>query len=570
MRIDLLGALQSASGPYGGRANHLKLTTRKDGQILVTHRKTAMTGDKIYGLHAWSRLNWIWLDAYWRALPQNVRAEWGKCSRRTADSVKSNIDEFRAHNMPRAFLGFPALMLPPDRFHSHACYLQRTGPQYPHMRRAPMQVWTDGVMKPEPQPPGEPPVEGVPFTVFIGSEPHPFVPSTSCTWQPCPPNADPCYDDQVCIMPVPFDCKPPYSFLKWHCPTQGEPPHRPIWWLATQRIESARRWAVDRPWEEIWSSSIACRHGMWGNLEIPWPSAWCITLTYDCAPAVLRSDGYYWHQMTSECPRGTWQLAGFRDYYGHYDWQPTIQLDPFGTMLADPPPCVQPESIVWAWDPYTSFWSNFENAERWAGLKWFTHSAHRLTILPSSCGGPAYANATDILCCSSGERKGNWWFKITVMRGGLPYTIEYRKPSTPENPGWAGHYFIEDPNLAIPWATPLMLVAEGDEDWHKKELTIWYVIAKQVAHIIAAELCAAVVVRLFSRMQAWSMLGTPYAYDPMVKAAIGSRHVMKPLQGVTWKCRVKMHVGPQAYSNWQIANEAWKRIRALQRIGPFP
>lgn len=566
MRIELLGALQSASGPYGGRANRHKLTTMKDGRILLTNRKSAMTADHDYPLHAWSRLLWIWLDAMWAGLPQNVRAEWGKCSRRTTDLAKSNLDEFRHHNMPRAILGFPALRLPPDRSRSYACYLPRLAQSSRRKRKPSMQVWTTGVMKPEPQPRGEPPVEGLPFTADVASEPHPFAASASCMYRPCPDNTNHCYDDQYCVMPVPFDTQPPYSFFKWHCPTENDPPTRPIWWLNVQGIESLRKWYDDRPWEEIWAGSIECRHGMWGNLRIPWPSAWCVTMTYDCPQGVLRSDGYYWRDPTDGYPRGTWELAGFRDYYGHYDWLKTIWLEPGGSILADPPPCQKPETVVWAGDPFSSFWGDFENADRWAGLTWYSMGATGLGLVPPYCGGPSYANATDVTCCDTGERKGNWWFKITVMRGGQPYTIEYRKPSTPESPGWAGHYFIIDPNVSLPWASPLMLIAAGEIDWPAQVITPREVIAKEVAIFLAQLAVGALLGVLLRRMEIWVAMRLEYDLGVIRRAAWNAKHVSGTLQGA-WKCRIKISAGAQAYKDFLTAVEAWNRIHSTL---PYP
>ncbi|MBA7536811.1 hypothetical protein ES705_29076 [subsurface metagenome] len=284
MRIELMGMLQSASGPFGGRENHLKLTTQRDGNIIVTKRKTAMTGNRIYASHAWTRLNWIALDGRWRSLPHKVRVEWGKCIRRTTDTVKSNLDEFRAINMPRMILGFPPLRLPPDRFKSQVHYFSRHSDPSRRRRRKPLQVWTSGVMKPEPPEPGEPPGEGEPFDLFDTGDPHPFVPSLSCTWPPCPESLNHCYDICYAFPDVPFETRPPNTYLEWLCPASGDPPQRGDQWALVRRIESLRIWYGDEPYETVSAWPIRCRTGDWETMTIPWPGAWCVQLKYESPP----------------------------------------------------------------------------------------------------------------------------------------------------------------------------------------------------------------------------------------------------------------------------------------------
>ena len=349
MRVKLIGLLQSATGPFGGRAGHEKLVTRKDGQVLAVPRKTSMTANRIYNVMEWAKINWILVDCLWRNSAPRIRVEWGKCTRRTTDLATSNLDMFRKINMPRAMLGQPLLTLPPDKFHSWCTYLPRPPQHSRHNRRPPQQVWVAGQQKPDPpwtpspQEPQDPykgagPPDPLPFDALRGPIANPLVPSASCAALQCPDNVLYCYDELVCYLPIPFEPKPDSNYFRWLAYTTPDKTfRRPVWDIKTE-IHSKRIWYKTIPYERVEAMNVECYTGSFYGHPLPWPYAYCVRLKYISDPAVKLSYAYYWRNTADCCPDGAMELGWVQHVYGTFPWPEHILLQAGGTLLAESPP----------------------------------------------------------------------------------------------------------------------------------------------------------------------------------------------------------------------------------------
>lgn len=579
MKVELAGLLQAATGPYGGRAAATKLATLKDGQVLVVRRKDAMTGDRVHVLHAWARINWIYVDALWVSLPRRIRAVWGQCARRTTDKASSNLDEFRHVNMNRAFLGFPLLRLPPDRFRSHACYLQRP-PQYSrHNKKPSMQVWLDGYEKPEPPwvpapdepdnpfPNGDPP-PAAPFSPLDSAEPHPFVASAHCVYVPCPDNVTYCYDELYCMMPVAFETKPGVDYFLWKATTNPERTFRsPVWDIKTE-IHSKRTWGDGYIYEKLMAENVHCYTTTYEGAPIPWPSGWCVKLTHWSSKAVKLSYAYYWRDTTNLCPGQHFDLAWITHVYGEYPWPEHIYLQPKGDIIDDPPPCPPVVSGIHEFQHPTGLWLDYSDPERWAGFTWETDSPRSAYPSLWLCAGPSYINVGDIKCCDTAPRKGMWYFQITVQHAGGPVLLEYRKPTVYGDHTIFGSYFLHDPNDIFPWAAYGILVYDHRKDWNDEVPTFTNIVLQKILMFMIAELIGYFTMRGLNAAMAWGRLGTPYAYAPMAKSLAAARPVIKTLGAGAVRCRLKAKVGKLPWSNHMLAAEALRRIRALKALTP--
>lgn len=579
MKIELTGLLQSATGPYGGRAAGTKLVTRKDGQVLVVKRKKAMTGDRVYVLHAWSRVLWIYVDALWQSLPQRIRAVWGQCALRTADNARSNLDEFRHVNIPRAFVGFPMLRLPPDRFRSHATYLPRPPQHSCHHRKPPMQIWVDGYEKPEPPwvpAPDEPvcpfpdchPPPAPPFSPFEGAEPHPLVASASCVYVPCPDNVTYCYDELYCMMPVAFETKPGVDYFRWQALTNPERTWRsPVWDIKTE-IHSKETWGDGFVYEKLMAENVQCYTGTYEGGTMPWPSGWCVKLTHWSAKAVKLSYAYYWRDSTELCPGQHFERAWVYHVYGAYPWPQHIYLQPKGDLIGDPPPCPPLVSGILEFVYPTGFWVDYTDNKQWAGFTWEVDSGRSAYPWTFLCAGPAFLSVSDIKCCDTAPRKGMWYFQIVVQHAGGPVLLEYRKPTVYADQTIFGTYFLHDPYNIHPWAAYGILVYDERKDWHDEEPTITWILVRKIAVFMICQLIGWFAHKGLSAAAAWAGLGTPYSYAPIQASLAAARPAIQTLGAGAWRCRLKAQIGAGAYQNHVLAREAMRRFRALKAIAP--
>lgn len=577
MQIQLSGLIQAATGPYGGRANRLKLSTRQDGRILVTPRKTSMTGDVIHPLHAWTRSMWIVADAFWTTLPRRVRALWGMCARRTTDKASSNLDEFRHVNIPRLIVGMPMLRLPPDRFHSYCCYLERP-PQYStHNKKPSMQLWLRGHQKPEPPwtptkdepappwPPGHPP-EPVEFSPLKSPYPHPFVPSPYCVTYDCPDNALYCYDELFLHPIVDFDTRHGMAFLHWKADTSEDRTYREPVWKSQTEIWSERVWYDHRPYEKIMASHVECHTATWLEHELPWPSAYCVQLTDWSSPAVKLSHAFYWRSTEDRCPYHFFELAWVDHVHQTYPWPDSIYLEASGNIIAEPPPCDDPYLWINPHHDPSCMWTSNDNFAQWAGFQWTTTSAVRSDPWLEYCGGTAFASVGPIRCSDSGPRQGLWWFQIVILHAGDPVLLEYRKPSLSGDQGLFGYYGLYDPNDLFPWASPAVLVYDQFNDWPQvcmtdREVAFWWILK-----LIALEIGMYAITHGASRLLTKWKLMSPYTYKPWVDAATHGKPVQHAIGHGAWRCKLVAKIGERAVRDHEIARQAIKLARAARRV----
>ena len=577
MRVNLLGMVQSATGPYGGFAAHLKLVTRKDGQVLVVPRKRSMTGAQTHPMMAWSQINWILVDFLWKAQPQRIRVEWGKCTKRTTDLKTSNLDMFRKVNMPRAMLGFPLLRLPPDRFYSWATYLERP-PQFSrHNRRPPQQVWLEGRQKPEPpwrpdplEPVdpfhGGPPPDPAPFGLFRGPIPNPLIDGASCASAECPTNPLYCWDQLTCMPPVDFVTDPRKNYLHWLAYTNPEGTERnPVWDIKTA-IHSLRKWYNQVPYETIEATNVECRTEPWLAHPLPWQRAWCVRLKHQSNPGVLLSYGYYWQDTAQTCPGDTFYLAWTVQIYGFYPWPETITLQQHGDREGDVPCCPDIYQVFY-FDEYPSgFYIDTTYPQNWAGMTWMIDGNRTARLLDFWSTGPAWCYGSDINCTDTGEHAGHWHFWIVVKHGRREYGVTYRKAVTAENPGVFGLYIKYDPHGKQHWAAWAIRVSDNMHDWNDDVPTIQQIAFQELANLAATILVSAVVGLYWERYVATFMAMTPYDEMLFYKAANACVGMPNSIQAGTWKCRLHQKIGDNGMRGREIAKEAIRRLRLYEAL----
>jgi len=144
MRLDLTSFLRSASGPFGGDNYAHRLVTRADGSIILQDRKKTVTGEYTSPIHEWAKLCWSFVDLAWKAVPRDIRNEWGMCVKRNTDRHRSALDEFRSVNIKRAMLFMPLITHPVDRFASTPVYLPKVVQGGRHPDSTHSQVWASG------------------------------------------------------------------------------------------------------------------------------------------------------------------------------------------------------------------------------------------------------------------------------------------------------------------------------------------------------------------------------------------------------------------------------------------
>ncbi len=575
MRIELASFLQAATGPYGGRTAGTKLVTRQDGTILVTARKTAMTGDHVHPVHAWARVIWIYVDALWKSLPRRIRAEWGLCARRTTDKASSNLDEFRHVNMPRALLGMPMLRLPPDRSKSQAMYLPPPDTAGRHSSKAPTQLWIEGVEKPEPpwtptpdepEPPwpGPDPPPPAEFDVNKGPFGHPLVASASCYGCPCPDDVPYCYDELYVKPPVDFLARPGSDYFLWKAYTPPDRSYRtPVWDIQTE-IWSERRWYDNVPYERLIAENVACYADTYEGVPLPFGSAYCVKLTHYSSPGMKLSYAYYWQFSTELCPHGYFELAWTFHIYGDYHYPESLTLERGGDVITEPPPCFDPGGILLQDEHPSTVWLDNSATEMWAGYTWDLTGPRKAWPRPELCAGPAYLNVSDIRCCDTEPRKGMWYFQITVLHNGTPYLLEYRKPIFRDDYGIFGTYFIHDPTHHHSWASFGITLQDKAVDWTEFVPDVALECIKEMLIIAMWELLGYAVHWHLKR--ALFRLGNKagYSYRPIREAVSASRSVNVALKPGTWKCKLLVKLGPGAMKNRTLALEALRRVRALK------
>ena len=461
MRVQLRGLLQEAHGAFGGTANRTKLVTTSDGQTLIVPRKDTMTGPWTYSIMLWNQICWAYLDLLWKTLTDDQRGEWGRCVRRNPSTVRSNLDSFRAVNMPRVTMGAPAIRLPPDRAASHAIYLKTPPPGKRKRIRTRTQLWIDGKMKPEPVPPGETPPPGEPFDFFEGSWAHPFVWPQECGRRICPTSAGNCSPTLMLWLTTEEATKPGKSWLQWDATDAGDPPVRPAYWMQTQRIDGLSIWYGTTPRWFIEALNIQCRTGTWDGYTLPHPGNWAIRLRYDNAPAVRSSYAYYVKPVISGCPHGHYELLAIRDVYGTYTWPDHLEVEAQGMPLTYQPKCRDPDTLgIYVGDLQT-VWVDLEDNRWYAGFNWLGSYHLPLHHMATTSGGESYVSATDINCCDTGERAGQYWFKLGIRRKDSLWLLEYRKPAYGAFLGVLGGYVLYDPYKQYPWAPEAILMRTG-------------------------------------------------------------------------------------------------------------
>lgn len=571
MQVDLIGLIQSATGPWGGRASHLKLVTRKDGQVLVVPRKTSMTGSRIWNIMEWAKLNWILVDCMWRNSPPRFRVEWGKCTRRTTDLATSNLDMFRKINMPRAMLGFPLLTLPPDKFHSWCTYVPRPEQHSRHNKKPPQQVWVQGLQKPDPpwtpsaQEPEDPykgagPPDPLPFTPLRGPIANPMVSGATCASGECPENPLYCYDELICYLPIPFEPQLDKNYFRWLAWTNPEKTHRnPIWDIKTE-ILSKRIWYDSRPYYKVTVSNVQCYEGSMYGHNLPWPRAWGIRIQYYSAPGVLLCWGYYWRDTADCCPDGTWELAWYDNIYGSFPWPEHILLQASGTLLAEPPCCPDIWNLGWQDHCPSGLWVANDDIEQWAGFTWYWLNNRFAEPFWRNTAGPAAGWVTEIRCHETGLHAGHWVFTVQIKRAGNFHFITYRRPVTAANPGIFGVYMKYDPANLCPWGAYGMQISDYYKDWNDVYPSLGYRIFEGVTIYCCLYVLGYFANRALSAAAVWSGMAQPYSHATVSSAIMNSRDLASALAHGTWRCQITLKHGAMHVGREKLTRAAAHRI----------
>jgi hypothetical protein len=549
MRVELAGLICEAHGPIDTRASNLRLSTLPDGTITAVKRKTAMTGDRIYPIHAWTRLHWIAVDAYWRALPRRIRKEWGRCTRHTVDCVESNLDTFRHVNMPRAILGMPILRLPPTREDSHALYLETPHDNRRTFRRKPTQLWVHGLEKPEPPwAPGDPlePIPNTehavdsqkPFNVFAGDHPNALVPSPFCDTRDCPATVNHCRPLLHAWPYADFVTYPGRDYFTWESQLDPVSGDRTTPWLVSHVVESLQRWGSGDAYEKIMASHIYCAEGIFREHDIPTGKGWCIELIFWSAPAVRLSYAYYWAPLSRCCADGPYQLWAVENVQGSYPWAQALILQADGPPPDTPYPC-GPHwvSEIDTIHSYAACIADLENQDNWCGLlwsgdDWVNH------LVPAQCGGPGFSSCTPIMCSDAGPNAGFYYFLVWVNKNRVPVPLLYRKPTTWWQAGPYGHYWLVDPDAETTWAPQCVLVWAEDVDWPKRDPNTALNVSISIAEFIALEIAIGYGLVALKRVAQWAGVLYPYGTMPIQQAAGASGPIMDAMTSEAWRCSV--------------------------------
>ena len=573
MKIELAGFLQAATGPYGGRAAGTKLVTLRDGQVLVTRRKTSMTGDHVLPIHAWSRLNWIMVDCLWQTLPRRIRAVWGMCARRTTDKSSSNLDEFRHVNMPRAILGMPLLRLPPDHAKSQGMYFPSQDVIGRRNRKKPTQLWVAGVQKPEPpwkptpdEPdppwPGPDPPPPQEFDTEVGPVPNLLSVSASCVACPCPDTVPHCYDLLYNKQPVDFVARPGHDYFLWKAWTNPERTVRsPVWDIQTE-IWSERRWYDDEPWERVVAENVACYADTYEGRPLPFGSAYCVKFTHYSGPGMMLSYAYYWQFATELCPYPYFELAWATHVYGDYPWPASIDMAPSGDLLVEAPPCPDHYGVLLRPENPSGCWLDNTDLSMWAGWTWYMPGPHEAYPRPELCAGTANVNVGVIKCCDTEPRKGMWYFQVTVLHGGEPILLEYRKPLYRDDYGVFGTYFLHDPNGIFGWASFGVMLHNRQVDWYDFLPDEQWEAVKQLFIIALWELAGYGLMWYTRNAIARLEWRAGYRYEKIHDALKVADGLSDANRATTWKCRLGIQMGRGAMRNRTLALEAIRRFRA--------
>lgn len=576
MRIDLMGMIQEAHGPYGGRDGALRLSTLKDGTIIAVPRKTAMTGNAIHPLHAWARLQWIALDAYWRGLPNRIRTEWGKCTRYSARCYESRLDHFRRVNMPRAILGMPHLRLPPVCADSHCTYLERPQDHRRINRNAPLQLWVSGQTKPEPPwAPGDP-LEPAPdrehavdsqatFDFCYADNPNPLIPPPFCDNRLCPATVTHCRPLLHAWPYIDFEPYPGRTYFTWESQLDPESGDRTTPWIVSHVVESKRRWAEDLPYEKIMASHLYCDQGIFREHEIPGGRGWCLELIYWSGPAVKLSYAYYYQPLRDACPTGPFLLFAVEDVYGTYPWQEYLELQADGPEPGTPYPCNrQFQGVYFDSTHIATCIVDLTNPNNWAGLTWEA-GAYDSTLSLGSCGGPAFLSATPIMCTEVGDNAGFYYFLVYFEHHGTDWLLLYRKPTHWWQYGPWGHYFIVADGPEYNWAPPCLNVWQEYVNWPQRDPNTAANVAWTVAGIIAVDLAIGVAFKVAARVSEWAYAVEPYSEAAIIEAAGPAAPAQQILTSEAWRCTVQTaHAAlPPIKIGDHLAIEAWRRVHNL-------
>ena len=576
MRIALNSLLHSASGPYGGRANHLKLSTTQDGQVLVTPRKRAMTGDHVLPVHAWARIHWMGVDAYWKTLPRRVRIEWGKCGRRTSDLAQSNLDQFRKVNMPRALLGFGLLRLPPDRFGSQAIYIPRPPGNPRPTRRPPMQVWLAGQEKPEPPwKPGDPqepsahtwpePGSQRAFGHFDADAPNIVVPTPFCWPSTCPTSISHCPLYLYNWHPTAYEPRAGKNFFRWATPQAPDMTHEEPYYRILNEIWSERIWYGDEPYKKMLASDLKCYSGTWEDIPIPWPGAWCVKLTHWSAPAVELSYAWYWQPRLTPCPGGTFSLAKKEDVHHYYDWPPFIVLQPVGIPPDQIKPCPLPGDIEDAPRWATTHWEHLSNPAYRAGITWQFAASGNAFPFERYCFTLGMTHLSDLQCNHSGPLKGHYSFTLTMSVAHHEYPLVYAKANHHLFYGPLGWYVLQNEGPERDWASPTLLIWDENVDWNEEDPNSNRHVYYRVAQMIALAFLSRIIALKVGDVRALREAQRYYAWDATQKAASASLEVAEMFAENEWRCSMIAagHYGPPIKIGCALATEAARRMKML-------
>lgn len=390
-----------------------------------------------------------------------------------------------------------------------------------------------------------------------------------CAYDVCPSNVIYCYDTLYCFPPLDFVPRPDHSYLKFFTDTSGDPSFRPPIFQTGWEIWSEELWYGDVPLKKIYADDLKCRTGSWEDHDIPWESAWCVKLTYNCPKAVQLSYAYYWRPRSEPCPYGAFELAWFEHLHGSYPWPHYIMMDPTGTRYGEQAPCPDATAAYFDVPQMAGFWAQLDNLGNWAGLAWYPEGSRLCGAYSDYCAGPAYANLSDIKCCDTGPRAGQWWFQVVVNHIGTPILLEYRKPALELTGGCFGTYFLYDPNRVYPWAPHGVQVWEEELDWHTREPNITWIVCKEIGIFVACWFAGYFLQRGLSHVSSWVSLGAPYSDDALRAATYNSRPALGRLTTGSWRCRAHAMTGSAAAKDKWIALEAIRRLKGLAPI-PVP